>query len=72
MASGRGEGAGSVVQMINTDCVEVNYRGWIQVRFKVWFEVRDRVWLEVSEHPVWSQIFFHQVFEKVECEVWYD
>lgn len=57
MASGRGEGAGSVVQMINTDYVEVRHQLMIvefQVSGRVHFQAWNQVWEHVRDKLRWQ------------------
>ena len=63
MASGRGEGAGSVVQMINTDCVKVfdMKQVWDELTYQVIYPVRDQVRIQL-----WNELR-----SKVHFQVWY-
>ena len=63
MASGRGEGAGSVVQMINTDCVKVfdMKQVWDELTYQVSYPVRDQVRIQL-----WNELR-----SKVHFQVWY-
>ena len=59
--------------MINTDCVVVKYRGWIQLRFQVWFEVEYQVCNQVLSQ-LHDQLYYKdwEVVYKIRQKVWYD
>ena len=73
MASGRGEGAGSVVQMINIDYVRVRNQVGEQVRYHLWHQVRYQVCNQVLSE-LHDQLYYKdwEVCYKIRQKVWYD